>query len=190
MNIPVLFGSVRSDRQGIKAARFLVNKLEERGHQAPLVDPVQYPLPLLDKMYKQFEPGKAPEAMEAIATILKAGDGFVVVSAEYNHSLPPALKNLLDHFQKEYLFKPAGIVTYSVGSFGGVRASLHLRAILGELGMVTPSTMFAISRIQDSFDEKGNALDANYNRRIKQFLDELEWYASVLKPAREKGTPF
>jgi NAD(P)H-dependent FMN reductase len=62
--------------------------------------------------------------MARIAEILKAADGFVIVSAEYNHSIPAALKNILDYFQSEYLYKPSAIVTYSAGPFGGVRASI------------------------------------------------------------------
>lgn|GEM_PF-6482307 len=58
MNITVLYGSVRSERQGIKAARFFVTKLQERGHEAVLIDPLEHPLPLLDKRYKEYQ--KAP----------------------------------------------------------------------------------------------------------------------------------
>ena len=72
-------------------------------------------MPLLDLMYKEYEAGTAPAAMEAIGDILKAADGFVIVSAEYNHSIPAALKNILDHFQSEYLYKPSAIVTYCAG---------------------------------------------------------------------------
>jgi NAD(P)H-dependent FMN reductase len=50
---PVILGSVRSDRQGLRAARFLVGALEARGHEAPLVDPAELKLPLLDRMYKE-----------------------------------------------------------------------------------------------------------------------------------------
>jgi NAD(P)H-dependent FMN reductase len=53
--------------------------------------------------------------MQRVAELLSAADGFVVVSGEYNHSIPAALKNLLDHFQSEYHYKPSGIVTYSAG---------------------------------------------------------------------------
>ncbi len=86
LNTAVIYGSVRGERrQGIKAARFLVSKLEERGHAVTLVDPLEYELPLLDLMYKEFEQGQAPEAMEKVGQILRNSDGFIVVSAEYNH---------------------------------------------------------------------------------------------------------
>lgn len=189
-NIAVIYGSVRAERQGIKAARFVVNQLKKRGHKVTLVDPLVYKLPLLDKMYKEYEKGKAPKIMEKLASILRKADAYVIVSGEYNHSVPAALKNLIDHFMNEYFFKPSAIVSYSVGPFGGVRAAMHLRAILPEVGMPSIPTVFAISRVQNSFDEKGKALDKAYERRIVKFLDELEWYARAFRAERKKGVPY
>jgi NAD(P)H-dependent FMN reductase len=134
-NLPVILGSVRRDRIGIRVARFLVNALTKRGHHAPLIDPVEFALPLLDRMYKEYQPGEAPPVLERLAGFIKAADGYVIVSAEYNHSIPPALSNLLDHFLEEYFFKPSAIACYSAGAFGGVRAAMQLRAMLPEMGM-------------------------------------------------------
>ena len=190
LNTAVIYGSVRGERrQGIKAARFVVRNLEERGHAVTLVDPLDYKLPLLDLMYKEFEDGQAPVAMEKVSQILKNADGFIIVSAEYNHGEPAALKNLLDHFQSEYLYKPTGIVTYSAGPFGGVRALITLRAILAELGTPSIPSAFPVSNIGGAFDEDGNALDQAYDRRIGKFLDEFEWYANALKCARGNDCP-
>jgi NAD(P)H-dependent FMN reductase len=181
----VVYGSVRSARQGIRAARFIVRKLEARGHEVAFIDPLEKPLPLLDRMYKEFGPGEAPEAMEAIAAAFRAADGFIIVSGEYNHSIPPALKNLLDHFQKEYHYKPSGIVTYSAGPFAGLRGLANLRAILGELGTPSIPTVFPVSQVQKAFDEDGGALDTAYDDRVVRFLDEFEWYARALRAQRE-----
>src|SRR4051812_5194919 len=98
LQIPIILGTVRTERVGPRVARYLVRKLEERGHVAPLIDPVEHPLPLLDKMYKEYPPGQAPEILEGLARIIKPADAYLIVSAEYNHSIPPALSNLLDHF--------------------------------------------------------------------------------------------
>lgn len=185
LQIAVIYGSVREKRQGIKAARFVVRHLEARGYDVTLVDAAAHNLPLLDRMYKEYGPGEAPAEMQRVAGILDAADGFVIVSGEYNHSIPPALKNLLDHFQREYLYKPSGIVTYSGGPFGGVRGLVNLRGILAELGTPSIPSAFPISRVQNAFDEDGNALDSAYDERIGKFLDEFEWYAVALKRARE-----
>ncbi len=185
MHFAVLYGSTRSARQGIKAARFLVRQIEARGHTATLVDALELQLPFLDKMYKEYD-GDAPAALQAGHDMLEAADGFVVVGGEWNHSIPAGLKNLLDTFQTEFYYKPAGIATYSAGPFGGARASVHYRAILGELGMVTPSIMFSISGVYKAFDDDGNDITdkQDYNRRVERFLNELFWYADALKTKR------
>jgi NAD(P)H-dependent FMN reductase len=184
LKIAVIYGSVRTARQGIKAARFIINKVEQRGHEVTLIDTLEYKLPLLDKMYKEFEDGTAPDAMTWVSEILNAADGFLVISAEYNHSIPAALKNLLDHYQSEYLYKPSGIVTYSAGPFGGVRGLANLRTILAELGTPSIPSAFPISQIYAAFDNEGNALDEAYEKRVIKFLDEFEWYTQALKRAR------
>lgn len=182
----VVYGSVRRDRQGIKAARFIARKLEERNHAVDLVDALEYPLPLLDLMYKEYAPGTAPAPMQAVADIFDAADGFVIVSGEYNHSVPPALKNLLDHYQSEYLYKPSAIVTYSAGPFGGVRGLVNMRGILAELGTSAIPSAFPVSKVGASFDEDGHALDGMYDKRVGRFLEEYEWYADAMKAERHR----
>ena len=67
LNTAVVYGSARQNRQGIKAARFMVNKLEQRGHAVTLIDSQQVQMPFLDLMHKEYEPGQAPEAMQSVA---------------------------------------------------------------------------------------------------------------------------
>src|SRR5262249_58910628 len=189
LNIVVLVGSVRSDRQGIKAARFVERGLIARGHDVTLVDPVQLRLPLLDRMYKEYPKGTAPEPLDMLADLYRSADAFVVISGEYNHSIPPALSNLLDYFLEEYFWRPSAIVCYSAGAFGGVRAAMQLRAMLSELGMPSISNLFPIPKIQDALDSNGASLDKALDRRFNRFATELEWYAEALREARRKGVP-
>jgi NAD(P)H-dependent FMN reductase len=126
--------------------------------------------------------------MEAVAETLRCADGFVIVSAEYNHSIPAALKNLLDYYQSEYFYKPSAIVTYSAGPFGGVRALVNLRGILAELGTPSIPSAFPVSFIGKAFDDNGNALEKSYDEKVVKFLDEYEWYASALRNARKRET--
>ncbi|MBD2437656.1 NADPH-dependent FMN reductase [Nostoc sp. FACHB-110] len=187
----VFYGSYRSDRQGIKAARFMIERLQQRNHEVILVDAKEYDFGILDRMYKEYEPLQAPAKMQALAEHIRTADGFVVVAGEYNHSIQPGLSNLMDHYLEEYFFRPAGIVSYSVGGFGGVRAAIQLRSFLSEMGMVTISSMLAISKIGDSLNETGTAKEAALTNRADQFLNELEWYEEALQRQRqEKGTPF
>lgn len=187
---PVILGSVRSDRQGLRAARFLVRSLEARGHEAPLVDPAELKLPLLDRMYKEYPKGKAPEALERLAALYGRADAFVVVSAEYNHSIPPALSNTLDHFLEEYSWRPSAICCYSAGQYGGVRAAMQLRAMLAELGAPSIPSLLPIPRIGKALSETGEPADDWLPKAANRFLDELTWYAEALRAQRQKGTPY
>ena len=185
----VVYGSVRSGRVGIRAARFVQTALEARGHHVNLVDPLEVQLPLLDRTYSEYDEGEAPPPLERLAELYRKADAFVFVTGEYNHGLPPALKNLIDHFLHEYFWRPAGIVSYSAGSFGGVRAAVHLRAVLAEVGLVTiPSTM-PIPKVKE-FAEDGTPDDERYEKRVSRFLSELCWYARALKAARAEGVPY
>ena len=190
LKVVVLLGSVRSDRQGIKAARFVERGLIARGHDVTLVDPVQLRLPLLDRMYKEYPKGTAPEPLDMLAALYRSADAFVVISGEYNHSIPPALSNLLDYFLEEYFWRPSAIVCYSAGAFGGVRAAMQLRAMLSELGMPSISSLFPIPRIQHALDSEGTAGDARLHTSFERFASELEWYASALRDARARGVPY
>ncbi len=191
LSIPVLYGSNRSGRLGIRAARFVTAQLAARGHAPTLVDAQEIGLPLLDKMYKEYDTGTAPEAMEQLADLYRGADGFMIVSGEYNHGIPPALKNLLDHFLEEYFFRPSAIVCFSAGPWGGVRAAMQLRMTLAELGMPSIPSLLPVPRVQAAFGEDGTPEDAeSWTRRAGRFLDEFEWYAGALKAARAEGTPY
>ena len=190
LDLLIFYGSVRRDRQGIRAARFILEACRARGHNATLVDPLEDRLPLLDRMYKEYAPGEAPEVLERLARRIKAADAFIIVSGEYNHSIPPALSNLLDHFLEEYFWRPSAIVCYSGGGFGGVRAAMQLRAMLCELGTPSIPSLLPVPKVQEAFDDEGRPRDEAYHRRAARFLDELEWYANALKAARGAGVPY
>ena len=186
----IIYGSVRSNRQGIKLVKYLVKQLEEKGIESKIIDPMEFQLPLIDKMYKEFSEGETPIHMQMVHDILVNVDGYIIVSGEYNHSIPPALSNLLDHFQSEYYFKPAALAVYSAGGFGGARVLPQLRTIVGELGMVSTSSVFYTARVQDAFDENGNDLTGEFKARSEAFINEFEWYLKTLKDGKQYAKPY
>jgi NAD(P)H-dependent FMN reductase len=190
LNFAVILGSVRRDRIGLRVARFVLNALKERGYTVTLVDPVEHPLPLLDRMYKEYPQGQAPPVLEGLAEIIKQADAYVIVSAEYNNSIPPALSNLLDHFLEEYFFKPSAIVCYSAGAFGGVRAAMQLRAMLAEMGMSSIPSILPFPKAAELLTEDGHPTGDRPGRSADRFFDELAWYANALGIARRQGTPY
>lgn len=186
--ILLIVGSVRRDRQGIKVARWVDRKLKERGHTVFFVDPMELQLPLLDRMYKEME--NPPEELRKLRNQIKEADGYLAVTPEYNHSTSSAMKNTLDHFLEEYFFKPSAIISYSAGSFGGVRATEHLRNIFAELGAPAIPSSLPVPKVQDILDDDGNMKEEANERRLSRLLDEFEWYMEALRNQREKGTPY
>lgn len=188
--VPVIYGSVRTARQGIRAARFVQRELQRRGMDAVLVDPMEKQLPLLDRMYKEFPKGEAPAPMEELADLFRRADGFAIVSGEYNNGIPPALKNLLDHFLEEYFWRPAAIACYSGGRWGGVRGAMQLRMSLAEMGMVTIPSLLPTARVGEAFSEDGTPSDPKTVEYSAAFFDEFTWYMDALRARRQSGVPY
>ena len=187
-NIAIIVGSVRQNRQGIKVARWMEEKLKNRDHIVYFVDPLKLNLPLLDKMYKEIT--NPSENLKQLRNQIVEADGYMPITPEYNHSTSAAMKNTLDYFLEEYYFKPSAIVSYSVGGFGGVNAVQHLRLIFAELGAPSISSSFSISKVQDVFDDDGKLRDQLYEKKILRFIEEFEWYIEAFKNQRVKGTPY
>jgi len=190
--ILVLYGSYRSDRMGIRLANFIVSRLRSRGVDAELIDAKAFGLPMLDRMYKEFEPGTAPPAMEALATKIKTADAFVFVTGEYNWGMQPGLKNLTDHFLEEWFWRPAAIVSYSAGRFAGARASTAWHATLSEMGMVVVSSTLAVGPIANTLDANGEPIGPSgeaLQQAFPRFADDLAWWTEAAKAQRSRKQP-
>jgi NAD(P)H-dependent FMN reductase len=194
LTVPVLLGSVRPERQAIRVGHMLVSALRAAGHEPVLVDPLELRLPLLERTYSEYKQGEAPPGLDRLAALYRRAHGFIIVSGEYNHGIPPALKNLLDYFLEEYFWRPSGIVCYSAGQFGGVRAAMQLRMTLGELGMPSIPTLLPIPRVAHALDESGRPqqdwLAPALAPALAEFLAEFGWYAGALKQGPAGRTPY
>ena len=187
--VVVFVGSVRNARQGRRVADWVADSLVSRGHEVVLVDPLEHEeLLVMKRMFKSED--NPSERFSSLQQAVKAADGYVAVTPEYNHSFSGALKSALDVFLEEYYFKCFGIVTYSAGGFGGVRAAEHLRAVVAEMGAPAIPSSLAVSKVQDVFGEDGSLLDEAYAKRLDKFLVEFEWYVDAFAAKRAQGTPY
>ncbi len=192
MRVLVLYGSYRADRRGIRLADYLVAGLAARGHAAELVDAREVGLPLLDRMYKEYPPGTAPVLMEALAGKIRAADGFVFVTGEYNWGPQPGLKNLTDHFLEEWFWRPAAIASYSPGRTGGARSSFIWHGILSEMGMVVVSSSLVVGGINEALDPAGQPIGhggAALETSFPRFAADLEWWADAARRQRAEHPP-
>jgi NAD(P)H-dependent FMN reductase len=190
--ILIFYGSYRSDRMGIRLAEFVVERFRRRGDDVELIDAKAINLPMLDRMYKEYRPGAAPEPLERLAGKIREADGFVFVTGEYNWGVQPGLKNLTDHFLEEWFWRPAAIASYSAGRLSGARASTAWHGTLSEMGMVVISSTIAVGPIGHTLDadgvpmgEAGKALEGAFPR----FADDLSWWMEAVKLQRQRKAP-
>src|SRR4051812_39031304 len=192
--ILVFYGSYRSVRMGIRLAQFVVEGLRARGDDVDLIDAKAVDLPMLDRMYKEYPNGQAPERLEKLAEKIRGADGFVFVTGEYNWGIQPGLKNLTDHFLEEWFWRPAAIASYSAGRFAGARAALAWHGTLSEMGMVVISSSLAVGGIAQSLAENGEPLGEGgkqLSRAFPRFSEDLSWWMEAAKAQREKrGVPY
>src|ERR1700759_4244390 len=182
--ILVFYGSYRADRMGIRLAQFVVEGFRARGDDVELIDAKAVGLPMLDRMYKEYPKGAAPEPLEKLAGQIRDADGFVFTTGEYNWGIQPGLKNLTDHFLEEWFWPPAAIASYSAGRLSGARAATAWHGTLSEMGMVVISSSLAVGQISHALSEQAEPSGdggTQLTRTFPRFAEDLEWWMDAVK---------
>ncbi|GAC1435760.1 MAG: NADPH-dependent FMN reductase [Solirubrobacteraceae bacterium] len=187
--IHVILGTHREGRFSEKAGAWLMSRLGERHDlRAELVDLRDYPL----GFYAQATPPASgrreyPPDVARWAAKVDAADGYILVTAEYNHGYPALLKNALDQVFPEFNRKPVAFVGY--GNVGGARAVEQLRLVAIELELaplrhavhILPEVMRPVRHAGEDFNvEQFASLDG----RLDTLARELSWWATALRAAR------
>jgi len=190
--ILVLYGSYRIDRMGIRLVKFILDGLRARGAAPEFIDAKAVGLPMLDRMYKEYPKGGAPEALESLAQKIRAADAFVFVTGEYNWGPQQGLKNLTDHFLEEWFWRPAAIASYSAGRFSGVRSATIWHGILSEMGMVVVSSTLGVGPIAQTLDADGRPTGGageGLQKAFPRFADDLAWWTEAAREQRRRKAP-
>ena len=177
LNIPILLGSVRRDRQSPNVAHWLHRLLEadDRIH-SELVDIEELAIPIMEERLRLLD--DPPAGVVQLGNAVAAGDGLVIVTPEYNNGYPGVLKNALDYLLPELKRKPVGIVTVSAGGFGGINCLAQLRLVLLAMGALPVPASLPVSRVHQSFSDDGPT-DADFAKKAGRFLDELVWWSEA-----------
>ena len=178
MRIEVISGSPRKNSITYRVAKALEKIFRDRtDHEVGLLDIREIKLPTLQTAFSSVE--HAPEPYKPLAERMFNADAFILVSPEYNGSFSPAMKNLLDHFPKQY-HKVFGIATASPGAFGGIRAALQLQQLVYALFGIGSPHLLLIPLADKKFNEKGELLDPSFEKSINTFVDEFLWLGEKL----------
>lgn len=185
--IGIIISTTREGRFGERAARWVAQLAETRSDlDVEVVDLRDYPLPFFESVASpRFVPIDTPEAKKWSGKLTEL-DGYVFVTAEYNHSISGVLKNALDFVFAEPARKPAAFVGY--GAVGGARAVEQLRLIAVELSMVPLNRAVHINMepFLGMMREGKDFADYPYLApTVEVMFDELAWYAQTLRAGRE-----
>ena len=184
LRVAVIIGSTREGRFGPTVADWFVARAGAGGHDFDLdvVDLAEADLPLTMNAFGQ----PRPERVAALAPRLAAADAFVVVTPEYNHSFPAALKNAIDWYHSEWNRKPVAFVSYG-GVSGGLRAVQQLRHVFIELSAVPIRDTVSFHEYWTQFTEDKTWPRPSEARdtAVSTLLDQLEWAGKTLRAGRQ-----
>lgn len=181
VHITVLLGTARDERKSEPIAQFVHEQTKKLdGVNVTYVDVKDHPM---TKTIPSWQPGTEPSEWSKIA---EKSDAFIFVLPEYNHSFPGEFKLVFDSAFKEYMHKPVAIVPVSAGGFGGTRLVETVQNVVIETGMIPVSRVWNVSKVGDMIDESGKVTDEKAPERLQKVLDELLWFAGIMKDAREK----
>ena len=182
--IGIILGSTRPGRRGEAPARWLLDIASERGDvQYDLIDVADFNLPLLDEVNNPSQGEYEHEHTKRWAAKIDQYDGFVFVTAEYNHGVPAALKNALDYLYAEWNNKTVAFVSYGAAS-SGQRAVEQLRSIAGELQMADVRQQVAFSLFSDWEQFTTFAPAESHIASAHTMLDQLEAWTKALHGVR------
>ncbi len=174
-HISIISSSVRTGRNSHRVALFFKNYLtDNKLATTEILDLESYNFPIFNERLKfQIEPtAKVLDFAEKI----KASDGIIIVTPEYNGGYPASLKNVVDLLYDEWYHKPIAISTVSNGIFGGSQVITSLQFSLWKIKAWTVPATFPVPKVQEAFDEKGTPTDKNFiNKQADAFIKELMW---------------
>jgi NAD(P)H-dependent FMN reductase len=178
--ILVMAGSTRSDSANKKLARLAAAKAEAAGGKITLIDLRDFPMPVYDGDLEAAD--GIPAQGVRLKALFKAHQGLIIASPEYNSSITAVLKNAIDWVSRPepgepplvaFTGKVALIVSASPGNLGGLRGLVHLRSILGNIGVLVLPDQLAISQAYGAFAPDGSLNDSRQAEQLERITQRL-----------------
>lgn len=178
IRVALIYGSTRDSRFCDTVAAWAASEIASRSEFAlDVIDPGTLELPNRHGKEETRE-------ITALKQRIGEADAFVIVTPEYNHSYPAALKFVIDSVYSEWQAKPVAFVSYG-GVSGGLRAVEHLRAVFAELHAVTVRDTVSFASVWSHFDNDGKLREPQRAAKtMGVMLQQLRWWAVALRNAR------
>jgi NAD(P)H-dependent FMN reductase len=192
--LKIIVGSTRPTRATDRVLPWVTQRARAHGaFEAEVLDLRDWPLPMFAEHSGTIGDAGDPTYSEPIVKrwnqTIKDGDAYLMITPEYNHSVPGVLKNAIDNVfvSRAFRNKPLVSVGYSGGLGGGIRAIEHLAQIAVEAEMVPLRTSVVIPFVGDAFDEEGEPVNHLTDISLRIALDDLAWWSAALERARADG---
>lgn len=192
--LQVIVGSTRPTRAADQVARWVMDRAGRHEALVPeLLDLRDWPLPMFGEHFGTIGDLRDPTYSDPIVRSWNAkvreGDAYLVITPEYNRSIPGVLKNAIDSVFVSFAFrnKPVAAVAYSSGLVGGARAAEHLTQIAVEAEAVPLRSSLSIPNIETAFGPDGEPTDPLADAKLSILLDDLAWWSTALGQARASG---
>ena len=179
--ILVFGGSLRRDSWNQKLASVAATGAKAAGADVTLISLNDFPMPLFNEDLED-ESGM-PEGAKQLKQLMIEHHGLIIASPEYNSSITAALKNAIDWVSRTtsddeppmaaFTGKVAALCSASPGALGGMRGLVHLRAILGIIGVLVLPDQVALSKAHEAFREDGTLADPKMEARVKKLTAQL-----------------
>jgi NAD(P)H-dependent FMN reductase len=181
IRIGIILGSTRPNRNGEQVAAWVYGMASRRNDaEFELIDLRDYPLPHMDEPLPPSLGHYQHAHTKAWAGTIASFDGFVIITPEYNHSIPGVLKNALDYVHAEWANKAVGIISY--GGLSGTRAAEQLRLICGALQMADVTQQVALS-LHTDFENYAIFKPADHAATaLDTLLDQVVTWSTALAP--------
>jgi NAD(P)H-dependent FMN reductase len=175
-------------------APWVIDRAQNHGaFEVEILDLRDWPLPMFAETFQTVgdfnDPTYSSPLVRSWNKKIAEADAYLVITPEYNHSVPGVLKNSIDSVFVSFAFrnKPMSVVGYSGGITGGVRAIEHLAQIAIEAEMMPLRTVTIFPRVFEAFDEDLRPVDPVAEITLRIGLDDLKWWSDVLAAGRAKG---
>jgi NAD(P)H-dependent FMN reductase len=192
--LQVIVGSTRPARVADQVVPWVIDRASKHpAFETELLDLRDWPLPMFGEHLGTIGDFADPTYSEPIVKRwnqkISEADAYLVVTPEYNHSIPGVLKNAIDSVFVSFAFrnKPLATVAYSAGIAGGVRAIEHLAQIAVEADMAPLRSSVIIPNAGSAFGAGGELADPVQDIALGIALDDLAWWADALGQARVRG---
>jgi NAD(P)H-dependent FMN reductase len=192
--LQIIIGSTRPGRAADLVAPWVIGRAQSHGaFEVEVLDLREWPLPMFAETLETVgdfnDPTYSSPLVRSWNRKIAEADAYLVITPEYNHSVPAVLKNAVDSVFVSFAFrnKPISFVSYSGGIAGGVRAIEHLVQISVEAEMMPLRTVTIFPQVFEAFNEEQLPLNPVAELSLRIALDDLEWWSDVLAAARAKG---